>query len=519
MAYPYLYGGVADYVLVAGDPDGEGLRPVRLKPGAQLRFYSGGDGDPGAVEYTDLVDLSEEPIPPGGVYADTWGAMPRIYSPHPVMYMSADDGPRRAILPLNSADLAAQAQALATQAQATAQAALDLAGSGGGNGAVASVNGQTGHVVLDADDVGALPAAAGGIIEIPPGDLETPALTIRIPAGDRHEAVDTATVALNTGTTQNPTWRRVFFVNEKGLPRVIAPTPSDVMWRVKVFGPTHSADVFQVTDLDNNPRAGIRPDGRFYGPNIGNARASQGTAPPASPTVGDLWVDRTMSPPGLKVWTGSQWVLAQAATGAEPPPPPSEAPAFVAASTNYANAANITFSKPDGATLIAALAWNDTAAVSAPSGWTLVEELVGTSARAGIWVAAADVTNLTWSHGASVWKTSGLILGYESCNISNVTKLLEDTVEGSHTAPAITPSVAPATVLRVWWDKSSTTTDITLPGSHTQRAVQYGTGGGAPAIIAADMTRSDTSPVPAADAEFNADSAQAGGFSLVLVAS
>lgn len=516
----YLYGGTADYALVAGDVDSDGLRAVRLKPAAELRLYSAPDGE-GGTEHTDLLDYSGTPVPAGGLRADTRGAMPLTYGPDGVtiMYMSAGGGPRRAVQPVDAATLAQQAQVLAEQAQATAQAALAAAGSGGGSGgAVASVNGRTGNVVLSASDVAALPAGPGGIITIPPGDLTTAALKVRIPAGDRAAAVDTSAVELNVGTDAAPTWRRVFFVNEKGLPRIIAPTPTDVMFRIKLYGPEHSADAAQLTDLDNNPLTGIRADGRIYAPNVGNARISQGMSQPAAPSLGDLWVDRTASPPALKVWTGAQWVLAAASTGGDAPPPPPSAPDFVAATQGYINATSLTLTKPSGGTLIAMLAWNAGSAITAPSGWTLVSELVGASGRAGVWVAPADVANLTWSHGATSYKTSGMILGYEACNVAAVTEALETLADGVHTAPAITPPVAPSTLLRLWWDKASTTTTVTLPGGVTQRAVQYGTGSSSCAVAAADATLATTSTVPAADATFNANSAQAGGFSLVLVA-
>jgi hypothetical protein len=518
----YLYGGIADYAFDTGTDTGSGV-PLLLQPGAELRFYSALTGGVeyglGATPADTFIDLDENVIAAGAVTATAFGAMPPLYSPEDItiMYMSANGGPRRAIFPVEAASMARQAQLQAAQAQATADAALAAAGTGGG-GAVASVQGKTGNVVLNPGDIGALPAAGGGVITIAEGDTTTQALIIRLPTGNRDSAVDTFATYINTGTAGAPVWRRVFFLNEVGMPRVISFSPTEVPLRVKQYNGTQTADLFEVTDLDNNPLGGFRNDGRVFAPNIGNARLSQGLSAPTAPAVRDVWIDGTMSPPGVKVWTGSQWVLAQASTGAEPPPPPASAPDFVAATNGYINATGLTLAQPAGDTLIALVAWNAASAITPPPGWTLVDELVGGSGRAGVWAADSSVASFTWSHGATAFKTSGLILGYEACNVTNVTELLEDTVEGVHTAPAIAPSMAPATILRLWWDKASTTTSITLPGSHTQRAVQYGTGSSAPAVIGADLAVTTTDLVAAANATFNASSAQAGGFSLALVA-
>lgn len=518
MARHWFGGSVADWFFTVT----EGGLP-QLAGGASRSVYlARTGGDP----VTDLLNASGDAmsqVTSGDGATYPLGMVPPYQGPDAIggvevteLWVDDGTGQRTQMTATDLAAIAGSALTIAQQAQATAQAALAAAGTGGG-GAVATVNGKVGNVTLTAGDVAAVPTAGGGIIAIPNGDLVTQALRVRIPAGDRATAVDTAAYELNVGTDGAPNWRRVTFINEKGLPRVIGPTPSDVMWRIKLYGPEHTADAFQLTDLDNNPIAGLRPDGRWYGPNVGNTKVSSGTSAPLAPTLGDIWVDRTMSPFGIKTWTGSQWVLAQASTGAEPPPPPDEAPAFVDKTSNYANATTLTLTKPTGATLLAFLAWNAASAMTPPAGWTLADELVGASGRAGIWVADSSVSGLTWTHGAA-FKTSGMILGYEACNVALSEPLLEDTSEGAHTAPAITPPMAPATILRLWWDKASTTSSITLPGGHTSRALQYGTGSSAPAIAAADLEVATTDLVAAATATFNANSAQAGGFSLALVA-
>ncbi|MFC9973535.1 hypothetical protein ACFVH6_21840 [Spirillospora sp. NPDC127200] len=129
----YLYGGTADYVIGAGTDVGEGP-PAVLKPGAVLRTYSALTG---GIEYTDLRDLSDQPIASGGLVADAYGGMPMTYGPDGVttMYLSADGGPRRAISPV---DLGAAVTALAADVTAAAAGVAALNGTVSGLATVAS---------------------------------------------------------------------------------------------------------------------------------------------------------------------------------------------------------------------------------------------------------------------------------------------------------------------------------------------------------------------------------------------
>ncbi|WP_018658450.1 hypothetical protein [Actinomadura flavalba] len=512
-------GGPADWTFLVG---GDGVTPQLYS--VELTLWS---AQTAGEQYTDLLSASGAAITTvtssdGSVLP--LGTIPPFFGPDrpdgqdvTVLWADAGTGSRLALQASTAAALAAQARTLATQAQATAQAALAAAGSGGGGGAVASVNGRAGNVILDAAAVSAVPTGGGGIIRVAEGDTTTRALAVRIPAGNRATAPDTIAIELNVGTAEAPVWRRVTFVNEYGLPRVIAATPADVMLRLKLYGPSHSADAFQLTDLDNNPLAGLRADGRWYGPNVGNARLNQGMSQPASPSVGDVWVDRTASPPVLRTWTGAQWVIVAAATGGEAPAPPAAAPAFMAKTQLYANATTFTPTMPAADTVLACLSWGTAEAPTVPAGWTLVSELVTSAARSGIWVASGSVSTLTWSW-ATATKASGVLAGYEACSVGAVVEAAETLVDNIHTAPAVAAAVAPVRAVRVWWDKASTTTGVSLPGGVTSRAVQYGTGGGAPSIAVGDELVSATGTVPARDATFTpANSAQSGGHSILLV--
>jgi hypothetical protein len=177
----YLYGGVADYVLYADPADPDGLRPVRLKPGAVLRFYNaliGGD------EYTSLQDGSGTDVSPGSIVADGTGGMPPTYGPDDVllMYMSADGGPRRAIIPIDAASRLASSVASYTDEMAA------IAGKLTGVGAITAgptepANPADGDVWLDTSQaVGADPVAfvAASGIDNPASSADT---TCPLPAG------------------------------------------------------------------------------------------------------------------------------------------------------------------------------------------------------------------------------------------------------------------------------------------------------------------------------------------------
>src|SRR5436190_5828697 len=92
-------------------------------------------------------------------------------------------------------------------------------------------------------------------------------------------------------------------------------------------------------------------------------------------------------------------------------------PAFRAAATaGSASAANLTISKPTGTAdndiLIAFIAKDDTAAVTKPTGWTLLTEGTANTYYMGIWwkLAASEGASWQWTF-SSVWR-DGAVLAY-----------------------------------------------------------------------------------------------------------
>ncbi|EST22764.1 hypothetical protein [Streptomyces niveus] len=126
----YEFGaGVGDFVVRPSD----GLWGVGA--GVEVTFWdAAADGN----QYTDLLNTISEPI--ASVTSDEYGSLPRFYGPDGVTGMWASAG-------------------------GTVRAYMDahsITTIGGGGGAVESVNGMTGAVELVAEDVGAVPSTAAG---------------------------------------------------------------------------------------------------------------------------------------------------------------------------------------------------------------------------------------------------------------------------------------------------------------------------------------------------------------------
>lgn len=87
----HLFGGIADYVIAAGDGD-----TLVLVPGQDVTFWSAASG---GTQYTDLVDLTDVAISGGIVTTDGSGALPQFRGPDGVTLMYADaGGGRRAVV-------------------------------------------------------------------------------------------------------------------------------------------------------------------------------------------------------------------------------------------------------------------------------------------------------------------------------------------------------------------------------------------------------------------------------------
>lgn len=143
--------------------------------------------------------------------------------------------------------------------------------------------------------------AGGSIIVIPEGDVTTTALTIRLPTGDRTVAgaPDTVAIYVNTGTAGAPVWTRTGYMNEYGMPRVIAIADNQVPFKVKQHSASQSADLFQAVDISNNPLASIDAAGGGHFPSLQISGANAAT-------------DHGYSPAdyGLLAWVGDPGYLA-----------------------------------------------------------------------------------------------------------------------------------------------------------------------------------------------------------------
>lgn len=109
----------------------------------------------------------------------------------------------------------------------------------------------------------------GSEITIPAGDVTTKALVIRIPPGDRAEAVNTVEVWWNAGTEAVPNWQLVTRLNEYGEFRGQPRGPASVFGRVKQYNASQTGNLWEFTDYANNPLSWVDAAGRMRAPNLG----------------------------------------------------------------------------------------------------------------------------------------------------------------------------------------------------------------------------------------------------------
>lgn len=159
----YEFGaGVADFVVAPSD----GLWGVGQ--GVTVTFW---DSAVDGTQYTDLLNTASEPIT--SVTSDQHGGLPRFLGPDGVTGMWADaGGGSRAYMDAHS-----------------------VTSIGGGTGAVESVNGMTGAVTLVAEDVGAVPADTIAT----PGGVASLDATGRVPA-EQLPATQAAVASVNGQT-------------------------------------------------------------------------------------------------------------------------------------------------------------------------------------------------------------------------------------------------------------------------------------------------------------------------------
>ncbi len=82
---------------------------------------------------------------------------------------------------------------------------------------------------------------------------------------------------------------RTGYHNEKGEIRARPAADNSVPFRVQQHSATHSSNLTEWTDVNNNIFTSIGPTGIITAPNV-DRKVSYGVSPPSSPSTGDLWV-------------------------------------------------------------------------------------------------------------------------------------------------------------------------------------------------------------------------------------
>jgi hypothetical protein len=212
-------------------------------------------------------------------------------------------------------------------------------------------------------------------------------------------------------------------------------------------------------------------------------------APQAAGTLGGLTAttDQTSS-------RGAAWSLA---LRAEPPAPDpgGAAPSFVAASDSQGTGTGTSLDVPagvqNGDRLVLALSYPNTAgATTLPAGWSLVDTHNNGALTTRVYTKVAGAGD-----GANVgvnWAVDGkyaaVLAGYRGAHptapFGNVGTAGSASVsaQASPTVPVDAGSLA----LTVWADKSSSTTQWTLPGAVGARHASYGVGGGRFSVLLGD---------------------------------
>ena len=146
-----------------------------------------------------------------------------------------------------------------------------------------------------------------------------------------------------------------------------------------------------------------------------------------------------------------------------------------------------------------------TGTVSAPAGWTEIEQAEGNGVRGRAWSKTAGVgdanANVTVTSSATL-KSVVAVTAYRSSvsfpTVSAVDVSVVNTSAASHAAPAVPLMGSGSWLLNVWGEKSSTTATWTLPGDVTQRTSAAATGSGRVSQVIGDSNGAVPGPTSAA---------------------
>jgi hypothetical protein len=281
-------GGIADWAFGADDDN-----RAEIIGGAVVKFYN---AEVGGDRYEDLQELNgigvDQVVTSAGDDGRSTGQIPPFFGPDNVfeMWASANDGPRVLMTAVNIGSFLGPVRER-----------LDA------HLSPSNRNPHTSRIVdmADADPESLGAAPVGSAVVMGPGGLwiagaastgggETPTGAVSITGDeevrgskifDTYEATKPRIVvrAKGTGQTgeimvaysgtdtgQGGERQRTFYLNEKGELRAIAAKSNSVAFRLK-GQPSQTANIMEVTDTSNTPKAWFGPNYGLYAPNAGFA--------------------------------------------------------------------------------------------------------------------------------------------------------------------------------------------------------------------------------------------------------
>lgn len=180
----------------------------------------------------------------------------------------------------------------------------------------------------------------------------------------------------------------------------------------------------------------------------------------------------------------------------------------------------------DGDLMLAVFASSDTvtgASLTPPAGWTVLRAHTSNGSSMSSWYGyrfkQSGDANPTWVLSASR-DTQVIIAAYSGVDVTtpfDVTAFGSRPVSALTTdAPAVTTTGPNRLIVRLYGEKSSTTTAITDPAGHTRRAVAFGTGASTTSALALELAQATAGAVALATATYNAASSNGIAATLAL---
>ncbi|MBE7163551.1 MAG: hypothetical protein INR72_20115, partial [Williamsia herbipolensis] len=231
----------------------------------------------------------------------------------------------------------------------------------------------------------------------------------------------------------------------------------------------------------------------YYADSSGNLHSvafSDGGTNGQNPSV-DTTTDTVVSGPSVD---GNTWGARSLFAA---PLPPSSDIAYVDSASGYVNkntAVSVTTPADvaSGDTQLLYVATSNATAgqIATPAGWTKVAEQDSLPLQTAVFEQTATASSagstVTVTVGAAA-RVQAQLVAYSGVSAATPTTAgASDSLQASHTAPAVSVGTAGSWVVSYWADRSSTTTGWTLPGDVTQRNEVLGTGGGQLTGVVAD---------------------------------